>query len=184
MGQLYMIASQTQTLISILFFNQKIYLKKVPRGLMGSYRITYWLWAIQKFNSYFDDFGKIKKLVVLGWLLLAWLLLTFSFCKTTDWMLRWLLFFIYWLPMHSVFLFTPFSQHSQLSCLWLPTPDCAAPAWLTAHHATPLVTRCFPPQSLTSSLTLPWAISRFLNPFYTFSPAHCRVIWNFSQTSN
>ena len=28
----------------------------------------------------------------------------------------------------------------------------------------------------TSSLTLPWAITRFLDPFYTFSPAHRRVI--------
>ena len=29
---------------------------------------------------------------------------------------------------------------------------------------------------LTSSLTLPWAIAGFLHPFYTFSPAHHRVI--------
>ena len=28
----------------------------------------------------------------------------------------------------------------------------------------------------TSSLTLPWTIAGFLHPFYTFSPAHCRVI--------
>ena len=28
----------------------------------------------------------------------------------------------------------------------------------------------------TSSLTLPWTIDRFLDPFCTFSPAHCRVI--------
>ena len=28
----------------------------------------------------------------------------------------------------------------------------------------------------TSSLTLPWAIAGFLHPFYSFSPAHCRVI--------
>ena len=28
----------------------------------------------------------------------------------------------------------------------------------------------------TSSLTLPWAIARFLHPFHTFSPAHRRVI--------
>ena len=28
----------------------------------------------------------------------------------------------------------------------------------------------------TSSLTLPWAIAEFLHPFYTFSPAHRRVI--------
>ena len=27
-----------------------------------------------------------------------------------------------------------------------------------------------------SSLTLPWTIARFLDPFYTFSPAHRRVI--------
>ena len=30
----------------------------------------------------------------------------------------------------------------------------------------------------TSSLTLPWTITRLLHPFYTFSPAHCRVIRN------
>ena len=30
----------------------------------------------------------------------------------------------------------------------------------------------------TSSLTLLWTIARFLDPFYTFSPAHCRVICN------
>ena len=35
--------------------------------------------------------------------------------------------------------------HSQLSYLWLPTPHCAAPAWLTGHHAMPTVTSCFPP---------------------------------------
>ena len=29
-----------------------------------------------------------------------------------------------------------------------------------------------------SSLTLPWTITRCLDPFYTFSPAHCRVIRN------
>ena len=28
----------------------------------------------------------------------------------------------------------------------------------------------------TSALALPWAIAGFLHPFYTFSPAHCRVI--------
>ena len=28
----------------------------------------------------------------------------------------------------------------------------------------------------TSSLALPWAIARFLHPFYSFSPAHRRVI--------
>ena len=28
----------------------------------------------------------------------------------------------------------------------------------------------------TSSLTLPWTIAGLLHPFYTFSPAHCRVI--------
>ena len=30
----------------------------------------------------------------------------------------------------------------------------------------------------TSSFTLPWTIAGFLNPFYTFSPAHRRVIRN------
>ena len=36
------------------------------------------------------------------------------------------------------------------------------------------------PSPLTSSLTLPWAIARFLDPFYTFSPAHRRVIRDFA----
>ena len=33
---------------------------------------------------------------------------------------------------------------------------------------------------LVSSLTLPWTIARFLEPFYTFSPAHRRVIRDFT----
>ena len=41
--------------------------------------------------------------------------------------------------------FTDFKQDSQSGCLWLPTPHCAAPVWLTGHHVTPLVTRYFPP---------------------------------------
>ena len=36
---------------------------------------------------------------------------------------------------------------------------------------------------LVSSLTLPWTIARFLDPFYTFSPAHRRVIHDFTLTS-
>ena len=34
----------------------------------------------------------------------------------------------------------------------------------------------FIPCFSTSSITLPWAIASFLHPFYTFSPAHHRVI--------
>ena len=34
--------------------------------------------------------------------------------------------------------------------------------------------------SLASSLTLLWTITRFLDPFYTFSPAHHRVIRDFT----
>ena len=37
-----------------------------------------------------------------------------------------------------------------------------------------------PPHPTLSSLTLPWTIARFLNPFYTFSPAQPRVIHDFS----
>ena len=33
---------------------------------------------------------------------------------------------------------------------------------------------------LVSCLTLLWTIARFLDPFYTFSPAHRRVICNFT----
>ena len=32
---------------------------------------------------------------------------------------------------------------------------------------------------LVSSFTLPWTIARFVDPFYTFSPAHLRVIRDF-----
>ena len=44
----------------------------------------------------------------------------------------------------------PLSQHSQLGCPWLPTPRCAALAWLAGHHAMPAVTKCFPPSPYTS----------------------------------
>ena len=60
-------------------------------------------------------------------------------------------------------------------------PHCAAPVLLTGCYATPLVTRCFPPT--LSSLTLPWTIARFLDPFYTFSPAHRRVIRDFTPST-
>ena len=33
---------------------------------------------------------------------------------------------------------------------------------------------------LVSSLTLPLTIARFLDPFYTFSPPHCRLICDFT----
>ena len=42
------------------------------------------------------------------------------------------------------------------------------------------LTLFFPPNSSASSLTLPWTIARFLDPFYTFSPAHRRVIRDFT----
>ena len=41
--------------------------------------------------------------------------------------------------------FTDFKQHSQSGHIWLPTPHCAALVWLRGRHATPLVTRYFPP---------------------------------------
>ena len=50
------------------------------------------------------------------------------------------------------------------------------------HSRQVLPTPSFLPQLLTSSLTLPWAIARFLDPFYTFSPAHRRVIRDFVLT--
>ena len=34
--------------------------------------------------------------------------------------------------------------------------------------------------TLLSSLALSWTIARFLDPFYTFSPAHLRVIRDFT----
>ena len=62
------------------------------------------------------------------------------------------------------------------SHMWLNGTPCHARGHLHTR------TKCFPPQFLTSSLGLPWAITRFLDPFYTFSPAHRRVIHNFALT--
>ena len=39
---------------------------------------------------------------------------------------------------------SPFSNHSQLDYLWLPTPRFAALVWLTGLHAIPLVIKGFP----------------------------------------
>ena len=47
----------------------------------------------------------------------------------------------------------PFSQHSQLGHLWLPTPHGAVPVWLTGRYGTPSVTSYFPPSSVTVSAT-------------------------------
>ena len=135
--------------------------------------MAYWLWAIQKFNNHFADLGQVKKISA------------FSLYKTPleeTGCLGNPYFFTYWLPKHPASWFLPFSQHNQSGRLWLPTPYCAAPVWVMERYATPLVTRCFIHQPLTSSLTLPCAIARFLDPFYTFSPAHCRVIRDFAPT--
>ena len=154
-----MIPSQIQTLIPVIpFLNQNIYLKKIPRG---------WL--------------------LLGWPFFRWLLLTFSLNKTPlgeTGCLENLYFLLTGCLSIQFFDLPPFSQHSQLDFLWLPTLDCAARAWLTGRHSTPLVTRCFPLQPLTSSFTLSWAIARFLDPIYSFSQTHCRVIHDFTPTPN
>ena len=99
-------------------------------------------------------------------MLLGWLFLTFSLCKAPLGETGCLgnpYFLLSGCLSIQFFDSPPFSQHSQLGCLWLPTPDCAAPMWPTQRHATPLVTRYIPPQSLTLSLTLPWPIARFLD---------------------
>ena len=57
------------------------------------------------------------------------------------------LVFIYWLPKNPGFWFTPFSQHSQLGYLWLPTSNCAAPVLLTGCYTSPVVTWCLPPNT-------------------------------------
>ena len=54
-------------------------------------------------------------------------------------------YFTHWLPKHPDFLIHPSLLHSQLGYLWLPTLHYAASVWLTGYYATPLVTRCFPP---------------------------------------
>ena len=132
--------TQTQTLIPvILFFNQKIYLKKVPQG-----------WLLLGWLHF--------RWLLLRWLLLGWLLLTLSLRKTPLGETGCLgnPYFLLTSCLSIQFFDSPlFSQCSQLGGLWLPTPDCAAPVRPTGRHATPLVTRCFPSQSLTSSLTLP-----------------------------
>ena len=56
--------------------------------------------------------------------------------------------------------------------------------WLTGRHATPRsLTLFFPPNPLSSSLTLPRTIARFLDPFYTFNVAHRRVIRDFTPAN-
>ena len=44
-----------------------------------------------------------------------------------------------------VFNSRPFPKHGQLDHTWWPAPHCAALVCLTGHYATPLVTKCFPP---------------------------------------
>ena len=53
--------------------------------------------------------------------------------------------------------------------------------WLTGHMPCQRsLTLLFPPNSSASSLTLPWTIARFLDPFYTFNLAHRKVIRDFT----
>ena len=94
-----------------------------------------------------------------------------------NWMLRQPLLYLL-VSKHPVFLFT-LTQSVRLPMVTYP--HCAAPVWLTGHYATLLVTRCFPHQILTSSFILPWAITRFLDPFYTFIPAHLEWFANLPQ---
>ena len=141
----------------IPFSNQKNYLKKVPQG---------WL---------------LYKWLLLEWLLIGWLLLTFSLCKTPLGETGCLgnpYFLLTACLSIQFFDSPPFLNTVSYSAFgYLPLTV----QHLTGRNAMPLVTRCFTTQPLTSSLTLPWAIARFLDPFYTFSPAHCRVICNFTQ---
>ena len=81
------------------------------------------------------DFEQVKKLIVilLLWtsqkkvkrLLLGWLLLTFSLCKTSLGETGCLgnPYFLFTGCLSIQFFYSP--QHSQLSHLWLPTPHCA-----------------------------------------------------------
>ena len=84
--------------------------------------------------------------MIFKWLLLGWLLLTFSFNKN--------------FLVETVYLSNPYylltgclgiqyfdsslSKRSQLGYLRLPTPHCAALVWPTGRYATPLVTWYFP----------------------------------------
>ena len=82
-----------------------------------------------------------------GWLPLRWLLFTLHFNKTSleetgclgnPYFLRTGYLRIQFFDL------SPFSNHSQLGCLWLPTPHFAALVWLTGHHTIPLVIKGFP----------------------------------------
>ena len=69
---------------------------------------------------------------------------------------------------------------TQLGRLWLPTPHCALPVWLTGRYATPLVTSYFPPNScyhecygferafFTLKHSLPYTPSCFFQGFSTW----------------
>ena len=101
-------------------------------------------------------------------------------------MLRQPLLFIYWLSFQ--FFDSPplpppfpshFSQHSQLSHFWLPTPHCVAPVWRTICHATVLVTKCFP-----SNPCLGKGISQGVTIILTCASAHICSLNATSLVSN
>ena len=71
------------------------------------------------------------------WLFLGWLLLTFSLNKTPLGETGCLgnLYFLLTGCLGIQFDSPPFSQCSQLGCLWLPSPHCTALVWLTRHHS-------------------------------------------------
>ena len=80
-------------------------------------------------------------------MLLRWLVLT-SNLKNTSWGETGCLgnpYFLFTGYLGIQFYNSSFFQQSQLGCLWLPILYCLALAWLTGHHAFPLVTTWFLP---------------------------------------
>ena len=81
---------------------------------------------------------------------------------------------LYWLPKHPVFWFTFINLPNTVSSAtygYLPLtvqPLCNLRDVMPCHWSP----GASQPRLLTSSLALPWAIARFLDPFYTFRPAH------------
>ena len=138
---------------------------------MAAFRMVYWHWAC--LVVIFTDFEQAKKLTVFGWLLF-----TLSIRKTPLGEPGCLgnPYFLLTGCLSIHFLIHPFFPPQSVRSPLATYPWLCRTCVIYQKPPTPLVTRCFTLQLLTSSLTLPWAIARFLDPFYTFSPAHCRVI--------
>ena len=66
---------------------------------------------------------------------------------------------------------SPLPPLTQSGYLWLPTPHCAAPVWLTGRHVMPLVTRCFPPQPFNVIPHPSMSYRQVFRPILYFQPS-------------